>query len=136
MWLIRKINRLYFFYNYCYCITLQHIWKKRLKQSDEKAGSFFPILCFILYLFLLGVILWRCGVHASQSGPVMLWVNVAILLYGIYLGFQKKMCRNYFRKFDQIPRNKTFRLIILAVDLSPFMAILISLYLAKPFITN
>jgi hypothetical protein len=134
MFLIRKINTVYYFYNYCYFFVQRRVWGKRIRYPGPINGVLFTVITFILYVFLLAVILWRMGLHARTSGPVMLWVDLCMAVYGFYLGSRKDLQQAYFERFSGLPSHyRGFSGLIYFIFFSPFLVILLSLYLAKPF---
>ena len=133
MSLVKKINRAYFFYNYCYGVVWNRFRRKHEWPGEQISGGFFPVICFILYIFLLAVILWRCGIPASRSAPVMFWLDILILLYGVYLGPKKNLQQYYFEQFRH--RSVTsfqYRMGITCIVFSPVISILLSLSSPNP----
>lgn len=128
---LKKINTVFYFYDYCYTLVWQKIWHKLTLPEDESGGIYFAVTCFIIYLFLLSVILWHWGVHAHWSFPVMMWLDMAILIYGIYLGSKRAWRAKYFRVFSR-KRGPRFGVKFYLLIFSPLLAVLVSLLITKP----
>lgn len=129
----RKVNTAYYFYDYCYTVLWHRIWHKRLPLYGQNGGVYFAVTCFILYVFLAAVILWRLGIHARWSAPFMLWLDMIILIYGIYLGSKRLKRQQYFRVFSWKKQgNTSWFFIYYLILFSPFLTVIFSILVAKP----